>query len=199
MKSNICKITNGTADLKAILDESEKVAVYNELDHKQKSQLRLLCEELDGMLPNLVEDFDGDFWIDFENGVCKINASIQLFDIDPIKKKELIDLSKNKKNSSESGIGGKIRATIESFFLNEKILNSYSASSGATYLSTGYFDGVSYSYYWSLEQYKNSIKTEDKEESWDELEKSLISSIADDVIVGVKGKTVDIVIVKKFE
>ncbi len=199
MKSNICKITNGTADLEAILNESEKVAVYNDFDHKQKSQLRLLCEELDGMLPNLVEDFEGDLWIEFENGVCKINASIQLFEIDALKKKELIDISKNKKNSLESSIGGKIRSTVEEFFLNEKLLHSYSASSGATYLSTGYFDGVYYSYYWSLEQYKNYVKTENKEGAWDEHEKSLISSIADDVIVGVKGKTVDIVIVKNFE
>ena len=40
MKSNICKIDNGIKDLAAILSESEKVAVYNELTHKQALQLR---------------------------------------------------------------------------------------------------------------------------------------------------------------
>ena len=29
MRSNVCKIENGTKDLEAILKESEKVAVYN--------------------------------------------------------------------------------------------------------------------------------------------------------------------------
>ena len=43
MKSNICKIENGTKDLAAILKESEKVAIYNELTHKQTLQLSLIC------------------------------------------------------------------------------------------------------------------------------------------------------------
>ena len=50
MKSNVCKIDKGNKDLELILKESEKVAVYNELNHKQTLQLRLLCEEIDGML-----------------------------------------------------------------------------------------------------------------------------------------------------
>jgi hypothetical protein len=198
MKSNICKITNGTSDLDAILNESEKVAVYNELDHKQTLQLRLLCEELDGMLPNIVDDFEGNLWIEFEDGVCRINASIKLPAIDSFQKKDLLGVSKSKKNSAEIGIVGKIRESIENFFSNETLVHSYSVPSGATYLSTGYFDGMDYSYLWSLEQYRNAIKEENKEESWDELEKSVISSVADDVMVGIKGKTVDIVIVKKF-
>ena len=61
MKSNICRIEKGTLDIEAILKESEKVAIYNELTEKQKLQLRLICEELDGMLPNIVDEFYGDF------------------------------------------------------------------------------------------------------------------------------------------
>jgi hypothetical protein len=198
MKSNICKITNGTSDLDAILNESEKVAVYNELDHKQTLQLRLLCEELDGMLPNIVDDFEGNLWIEFEDGVCRINASIKLPAIDSFQKKDLLGVSKSKKNSAEIGIVGKIRESIENFFSNETLIHSHPVPTGVTYLSTGYFDGMDYSYLWSLEQYRNAIKEENKEESWDELEKSVISSVADDVMVGIKGKTVDIVIVKKF-
>ena len=94
MKSNVCKIDKGTQDLEAIFKESEKVAIFNGLTHKQTLQLRLLCEELDGMLPNIVEVFEGDFWIEFENGICKINSSIQLLEIDPLLKKDLIDISK---------------------------------------------------------------------------------------------------------
>ena len=78
MKSNICKIEKGTKDLEAILKESERVAEYNGLSHKQSLQLRLLCEEIDGMLPNVIDDFEGDFWIDFEDGICKVNISVQI-------------------------------------------------------------------------------------------------------------------------
>ena len=37
-----------------------------------------------------------------------------------------------------------------------------------------------------------------KAEAWDEIEKSVIASVADDVIVGVKGLQATITIVKKF-
>ena len=61
-----------------------------------------------------------------------------------------------------------------------------------------YSDGVDCYYLWSLEQYRNSVKKEEQAEAWDELEKSVIASVADDVIVGVKGKRADIIVVKKF-
>ena len=90
MRSNVCKIEKGVKDLDAILQESEKVAAYNGLDHKQTLQLRLLCEDIDGMLPNVLGDFNGDFWIDFENGVCKVCISLQFAKFTPDKKKKLI-------------------------------------------------------------------------------------------------------------
>jgi hypothetical protein len=43
-----------------------------------------------------------------------------------------------------------------------------------------------------------NVKREEKSEDWDELEKSVIASVADDVIVGVKGCRASITIVKKF-
>ena len=59
MKSNVCKIENGIRNLEAILQESENVANYNGLNQNQTLQLRLLCEEIDGMLPKIIGDFDG--------------------------------------------------------------------------------------------------------------------------------------------
>ena len=70
----LAQIEKGTNDLDAILKESEKVAVYNELTHKQALQLRLICEEIDGMLPNVIEDFVGNLWIEYDGDVCKINV-----------------------------------------------------------------------------------------------------------------------------
>ena len=90
MRSNICKIEKGTKDLAAILKESERVAEYNGFTHKQTLQLRLLCEEIDGMLPNIIDDFDGEMWIDFEDGVCKITVSIRIPEFNIDKKEELI-------------------------------------------------------------------------------------------------------------
>ena len=196
MKSNVCKIEKGTRDLSTILKESEKVAVYNELNHKQTLQLRLICEEIDGMLPKIIDDFEGAFWIDFEDGVCKVNVSIKFSEFTPKKKKELINVAKNKKNASVTGIVAKISSAIEEFFLNEENMQAFSMTSEVYNATVGY--GMEYPYYWSLDQYRMNTKKAKKEEAWDELEKSVLASVADDVIVGVKGLQADIIIVKKF-
>ena len=198
MRSNVCKIEKGTRDLAAILQESERVAQYNGLSHKQALQLRLLCEEIDGMLPNIIDDFDGELWIDFEEGVCKVNVCIKIPELNINKKEELIGIAKNKKNSAAVGIVGKIRDAIENFFLDEESMRVLVSSTGSFEYGTGYSEGVDYAFLWRLEDYRDSVKKEEEKEAWDELEKSVIASVADDVIVGVKGKSAEVVIIKRF-
>ena len=198
MKSNVCRIENGTNDLAAILKESEKVAAYNELSHKQSLELRLLCEEIDGMLPNIVGEFSGKIWIEFENGVCEVKASIELESFSPDKKAELIKTSTDKKNAAATGIVGKIRSVLEDIFLDANALKAYSPLAEGLQIVTGCGENVSYSYFWTLDQFKNDAKKNVEREDYDELERSIISSVADNVTVGVKGKIADIVIIKDF-
>ena len=178
--------------------ESERVAEYNGLTHKQALQLRLLCEEINGMLPHIIDDFDGEFWIDFEDGVCKVNASIQIPEFNAGKKEELIGIAKNKKNAAVVGIVGKIRDAVEDFFLDKEKMEAMALSTGSVGLGTGYSEGVDFAYLWRLEEYRSTVKKEKQTEAWDELEKSVIASGADDVVVGIKGKQADIVITKRF-
>ena len=147
------------------------------------------------MLPNIINDFDGELWIDFEDGVCKVNVSIKIPELNAEKKEELIGIAKNKKNSAVVGIASKIRDAIENFILDEERMAILAMSSGSFGMAT---DGVDYDFLWRLEEYKNLVKKEEPAEAWDELEKSVIASVADDVIVGVKGRRANITIVKKF-
>ncbi|MBE5743759.1 MAG: hypothetical protein E7358_03480 [Clostridiales bacterium] len=197
MKSNVCKIEKGTLDLNAILRESEKVAVYNELNSNQTLKLRLICEELDAMLPNVVDEFDGDFWIEFEKGVCKINVLIEFEEFTANKKEALVEIAKNKKNSATKGFFGKIRSVIEDCFLDSERAKLYDMA-GLFNFANEYLVRADYSYVCSLKQYKNNVDKEEKKQEWDKLEKSIITSFADDVIVGVKGRQANIVIIKKF-
>ena len=198
MKSNICKIEKGTRDLAAIFKECERVAEYNALGHKQSLQLRLICEEIDGMLPNIIDDFDGALWIDFEDGVCRVHISIQIPELNKGKKQELVAIAKNKKNAAAVGIVGKIRNSIENFILDDDLMEAFALSSGSHGSASGCYECVDYAFLWRLEEYKSSVKKEEQAEAWDELEKSVIASVSDDVIVGVKGKCAEIIIVKRF-
>lgn len=198
MKSNVCKINNGISDLSDILNECAKVAVYNELDHKQGLQLRLICEEIDGMLPNIIDEFEGDLWIEYEDGVCRVNISMKIPEFNVMKKEELVGIAKSKRNAAAVGIVGKIRNAIENFLLDEELMNAMSDSAMLSQLSPGLATGMESAYLWSLKQYRMSVPKDEKSEAWDELEKSVLACVADDVIVKVKGNCADIVIVKRF-
>lgn len=65
MKSNICKIDSGFSKDR-IFREVEKSAQYFELDKKSELQLRLLAEEVIGMLEEIVGRYEGDFWLEAE-------------------------------------------------------------------------------------------------------------------------------------
>ena len=198
MKSNACVIEKGKKDIGAIFKECEKVAAYNELTHKQALQLRLLCEELDGMLPQIVGDFKGVLWFEFEGKLCNVKASVDLAEISQQSRQDLIAVAKNNKNASVKGVVDRIRAAIENYFLDDDLCDMPVMSSSDLNMAYGYCDAMDYSYYWSLERYRTNTKREEKTEAWDELEKSVIASVADDVIIGVKGRHADITIVKNF-
>ena len=51
---------------------------------------------------------------------------------------------------------------------------------------------------WNFKYYNCDFEEAYLEKEWDEIEKSVILSIADDVIVGVKGTKADITIIKNF-
>ena len=52
---------------------------------------------------------------------------------------------------------------------------------------------------WSLQQYRESVKRDKKALEWDELEKSILGKLSDDVRVGVLSNRVEITISKTFE
>ena len=58
-------------------------------------------------------------FIEFEEGVCRVNVSVEFKNFTPDKKDELIKVAKNKKNAAAVGIVGKIRSAIENFVLDE--------------------------------------------------------------------------------
>lgn len=194
MKSNVCILKKGGLGLENVLAEVEKVTSYNEMQKKEALRLRLLAEELVGMLSELIANFEGSFWLQNNENLYELHAELSVEKLSKENKGSLIAVSGNKKNAAASSFMGKIRDIAENMLL-------YSEAPSDPDCLRGYdVVDVHYTYAWTLEHYMKQQKerlSHDSEE-WDQLEKSIVAKLADDVIVGVRGKKVEIIIKKKF-
>lgn len=207
MKSNICKLNKDLTCLEAVLAEVEKVTTYNALEDKKALRIRLLAEELCGMLPGLIENFSGEFWSENEGDNYELHVELKADDMSIDLRDELISVSKSGKNAAAKGIMGKIRAVAETMLLVASDPTLQTLPAGEFYDYHGYNMGFGYIapemeaelgciYTWSLFNYKTAV--EDKEDEYAELERSIVAKLADDIIVGVRGKNVEIVVKKSF-
>ena len=209
MKSNICKLNEDLTCLEAVLSEVEKVTTYNGLEDKKALRLRLLAEELCGMLAGLIENFSGKFWAENDGEEYELHAELKADDMSVKLRDELVSVSMSGKNSAAKGIMGKIRAVAETMLLAAfdadytpvPVSREYYDYNGFN-MGFGYMDPTiayetGYVYTWSLFNYKTAVE-ENKDEAYDELERSIVAKLADDIIVGVRGKNVEIVVKKSF-
>ena len=207
MKSNICKLNKDLTCLGAVLAEVEKVTTYNGLEAKKALRLRLLTEELCGMLPGLIENFSGKFWAENDGDDYKLHVELKADDMNLDLRDELISVSKSGKNAAAKGVMGKIRAVAETMLLAASDPTLQTLPVGEFYdyhgynIGFGYIDPTisvetGYIYSWSLFNYKTAV--EEKEDEYAELERSIVAKLADDIIVGVRGKNVEIVVKKSF-
>lgn len=191
MKSDVVKISRDKDNLNKILIETEKTSKYASLEGKQIIRMRLIAEEFVGMLKELSQDFEGDFWIENENLAFSFVAQLHINEImDKQTKRKFIEISSDKKNAAAKGVMGKIRDVVENLLYPENAM--YSASFIAYQLETA----VLLNDQWTLNRYRDAQRN--NQEPWDELEKSIIANLADDVIVSVKGNSVEIAIIKNF-
>lgn len=203
MKTDICTISSDKETFGAIFAEVEKSAEYNKLPKKQALQLRLLAEELVGMLPELLEVGGGKFWIENEGNNFELHASIKAERLSMFDKEDILSLSTSGKNAASKGIINKIRLVAEGML--DGYLEAAKATGGGEYYDFYDMGACTASSYddrwlhaWSLSSYKEYADDNKDSDAWDELEKSIIANLADDVIVGVIGRNVDIVIKKTF-
>lgn len=201
MKSNICILNSDAKTLATALEEVEKVAKYNALTEKESKTLRLLAEELIGMEKGILGIRVGEFYVENE-GKKEKEYKLHLISemtLDLDEQDRFMELSSSGKNEAYKGFSGKIKE-IAGMFLAEPAgaVRPYDASymcAPGAYMSygiTGSFD-----YAWTMQSYMQT-STED-ENKWDELEKSVVAKYADDIVVGVTNKSVEIIVVKDFD
>lgn len=199
MQSNTFRICKDRDSLYEILKEVEKYASYTGMEKKEYFQLRLLAEELVSMLPELMEYYEGEFWISNRGKRYALNVSVEIPFFSQESREHLMALSKSGKNSLAVGITGKIRCAVEAMIADVLAVDFEMAQ----YSGYGFYGALPVSSYytqaWSLNNYTEYLHQNDEKENKDELEKSIIAKLSDDVVVGLKGKHVEIVIKKSFD
>ena len=198
MKTDVCKLDNNAVSLERALSEVEKLAAYHEYDKKKTGRLRLLAEELINMVPALLEYADGVFWAENDGNLVELHVSLvptTIMNADA--REKLLSVSSSGKNAAAVGIMNKIRIATELMLLD------YAEVSASMPLSHDFYEQgmttmpIFSDPLWSLNEYRMKA-AEKKGEQWDELEKSIIANLADDVLVGIQGKKVDIIVKKTF-
>lgn len=174
------------------------------LDRKDTLRLDLLVEETLGMTKAMLEDFYGQLWFVANGKTCEIHFEATA-DMDSGKKRELLDLSSTGRNAAAKGFMAKVGGVISDLlhgFGNS--LDAYGAETiryGIVHTPFMAGPNMDITPIWTLEAYRADLARAGEEraaEALEDLEKSIVASLADDIVVGVRGDRVDLIITKKF-
>ena len=186
------------------LNLTEDLARSTGLTHKDTMRLRLLAEELMSMFRTIAGDVSADFQLLNEGKNCTLILSAEPT-LDYRERRELIAASTSGRNSARRGIMEKIREVFEAGLCGLEDSVALQEKSGVGMFSYGALGVVDAGmteaiYSWSMQKYRADLANENTEDSedWDELEKSIIANIADEVIVSINDEAVEVIVKRDF-
>ena len=204
MKTDIITITPEGEGISDALKETEKAAAFRGLDRKQTLRLRLLAEEMTGMLRTIVCEKPLKYWVESEGNAFSLHLSAKA-QTDFEMREALLKTATSGKNAAARGFMGRIRDIFMRMGETSDV-NVLSTEYGYSYVGVvGYDASTDMSpnamlYGWSLSAYKDAIEAKKNEEpeKWDELEKSITAKLADEIKIFIRMNTVEMVIEKTF-
>ena len=200
MKTDVIMVSSKGVRMEAALIQADKVAIYKEMSPKNALHLRLLTEEMMGLMRSITGDVTGNFWIEDKDGVYELHLRTEKW-LTSEKREKLLAASTTGKNESAKGLMGHLRNFFEVGADEDVIAYTNPLVLPGMYEQTS---APTMDWEWSMVQYEEALaacKPEREEivrEARDELEKSVVAHVADDVKVGIKGRTVEMTIIKKM-
>ena len=204
MQSSKFTVNSDAERMAAARYATEDFAGKLELDRHSALRLDLMVEETLGMVKAMVDEFYGQLWFVGEGTACELHLEATT-NMDADKKDELLSVSSTGRNAAAKGfmslIGEIISGALRGF---GRAMDAYGAETvkyGIVHtqsLTANAADDMVP--IWTLQTYRSDLDN-DKDadsEAWDELEKSIVAKLADDVIVGIKNDRIEMVIVKDF-
>ena len=192
MKSDVIHVTNEGEGVAEAIKQAEAVAAFRSLSKKDSIHLNLLTEETMGMMQALTDKREADFWIESENRSFMLHLRTETA-MNAEMREKLLSASTSGTNAAAKGVMGKIRDIFNRIIepADANIPSGFSA--GWSFSESGQVVNV-----WSLNTFKINATDSDKEE-WDELEKSIIANIADEIKIGISGNTVEMIVYKTID
>lgn len=191
VKSLICPIEGNKGDVERALTEVDSFSAFYGFDEEQAKRLRLIGEELLGMVGGVLDISNGRFWIEGgEDGVLVRLAAEAI--LGTVAKDELDQVSKN---TEYKGFSGLIKKTIDNI---GEIFRDSGATMGNITESEMGVGGVSIitqeEVDWSLAKYQDSLDRDMKAGTWDELEMSVLKKLSKDIKISYRNDRVDIIV-----
>lgn len=185
---------------------TENFAWQAKLDKRDMLRLDLLVEETLGMVKTMLEDFYGQMWFVSNGKTCEIHFEATA-DMNGDKKDELLSVSSSGKNAARRGfmvkLGDVISGTLRGMGRTMDTYGQEMIQYGIVHTPSVLSANADMMTVWTLKTYRDDLSQARgadgaADEAWDELEKSIVAKLADDVVVGVKGDRIDLVITKTF-
>ena len=200
MKTNVITVKNDNTGIEEALNETERFAGYQRLGKKEALQLRLLSEEMMGMVKSIVGEFSARFWIEGSGKEAQLFLEAQAA-VDLDKQNKLLSVSSSGKNYAHRTFMGKLAGLFESCMMSYDETAQYLTMSADLMYDPA--PGFGFDRMWKLDAYRDKLQKHlndaAEREQWDELEKSIVANLADEVIVGVKSRKVQMIIKKSFQ
>ena len=193
MKTDVIIVTGGQVE--DALRLADKAAVYKELSERETLRLRLLGEETLGMMRAITGERRAEFWLEDKNGVFEMHLRMHT-PMDEHKKEQLLSASRSGVNEATRTLMGKIRAFFEPDGEVPLLLRAEVMADAPPEMYG--------SMTWSMENYREELYARrdeisgDAAKAWDELEKSVVSHVADDIRVFIRGNMVEMTIIMKI-
>ncbi len=201
MKTDVITVSSKGAQMEKALTQADKMAAFKDLPPKAALHLRLLTEEMMGMMRSITGETEGLFWIeDDDHGEYRLHLQVTTR-MDSEKRDQLLSASTSGKNESAKGLMGRLRDFFDRG-ADEDVACFSSPIMLPEALETS--SSPTLDWEWSMMRYENELATRiskndiQAREAWDELEKSVVARVADDVKVSIRGQVVEMTIIKKF-
>ena len=175
MKSDTIMIDNQGNGFQAALDETMKAARYQKLSEKDALYLQLCAEEMLSLARSVTGEMQASYWLEndgprFEMHMCTKTV------MDSEKRYLLISSTTSRKNEAAKSFLGWLRNAFEEAMASD----------------------VDHSDQVSDDLPRDVFIHPENEDEWDGYERSILRKVADQVKISVRGRVVDMTVIKDF-